>query len=214
MNKLMARIVAVIMAVAMLGTVSFAAGYTAETGVIAPGITDDASDAMETVLVYATNTPNAAYASGDVIVAIKQAADVSGDIAVDTAKVAAAGKNYLTIAVGGTDGEVDYTSIDIRGDVTLTAVAVEDEYVAADGTIYTNVAYAKFALPTDGKIAAWGVSFKSHADGATAIEVGKTFDTAVQISGTIEFEALVLGVPYGEMEGTEVIATPYVVYAQ
>ncbi len=216
MNKLMARIVAVVMAIAMLGTISFAAGYNADTGKINSDITDDQTDNNETLLVYAAATAGTPFASGDVIVAVKQGADVSGTIAVDKNKVAeakAAGKSYINIALGGKDGLVKISSVFLSGNIEIASVSVEDEYKAEDGKIYTNVAYAKFEMPTDGRLAKCGIRFVSNAVGAKPIDVEKVFDVPVAIKGKVTFEALVVSVPYETMIGDEIIATPYFVYA-
>jgi len=222
MNKLMARIVAVVMAIAMLGTVSFAANYASATGEITTGIADDTNDAMETVLVYATNTPGVAYADGDVIVAIKQGADVSGTINVDQTKVANADKDYLTIALGGTDGQVAYTSIDIRGTVDVAAVTVKNE-IELDGITYTNVAYATFTETVKGTVSEYGIKFNSYesaaatepkADADEAV-LKKVLDEPTVMDGTVTFGAVIMGVPYDTFTaGTVIKATPYVVYAQ
>ncbi len=217
MNKLMSRIVAVVMAIAMLGTVSFAGGYNADTGMINSDIKDNSNDNNETLLVYASATAGAPFANGDVIVAVKQGADVSGTIAVDKNKVAEAqadGKNYLNIALGGKNGNVSISSVFLSGNIEVASVEVEDEYKAEDGKIYTNVAYAKFEMPTDGRLSKCGVKFVSNAIGAKPIYVEKVFDIPVMIKGIVSFEALVVSVPYETMIGDEIIATPYFEYAK
>ncbi|MBR2453187.1 MAG: hypothetical protein IKB32_03980 [Clostridia bacterium] len=214
MNKLMARIVAVVMAIAMLGTVSFAAGYAG--GAVTPGVAPNDAEAQETVLVFATKTANdQAYTAGaDKIVAIAQEANVPTSIAINPDYIA--DYDYITIAYGGSDGTVDYAYVDLRGEATLQEIVVADTIVL-DGVTYENVAYAKFSFKADGTITKYGIKFNVYDDEGEAVEgaVEKDFSVTATIAaeGQIEYGALILGVPYGELRGT-IKAIPYVEYAQ
>ena len=221
----MARIVAVVMAIALLGTVSFAASY--DSGLVKPGVEANEAEAQETVLVFATKTAkDQAYTVGDdKIIGIAQDTDVPEEIPVNAADLT--GYDYITIAYGGSDGTVDYAYIDIRGNVGLTTVVAARE-VEIDGVIYENVAYAKFKMTADGTITKYGIKFNSYDENgavvAGAVEKDFSVTTTIVANGEIEFGAIVLGVPYEaytDEEGNEVPAikgtikaTPYVVYAQ
>ncbi|MBO4941479.1 MAG: hypothetical protein J6D15_04680 [Clostridia bacterium] len=225
MNKLMARIVAVVMAIAMLGTVSFAASYA--DGTVTPGVAPNDAEAQETVLVFATNTArDQVYSDGDKIIGLAQETDVPASIPVNAADLE--GYDYITVAYGGSDGTVDYAYINIKGNVALTAVVAAKEVKLTDKetgeeVTYTNVAYAVFEIPADGALTEYGIKFNSYAseedvdpkDANQEIKVSETLGEPTTISGNVTFAAVVLGVPYADFaEGTVVKATPYVVYAQ
>lgn len=207
MNKLIARIVAVIMAIAMLGTVSFAASYS--EGVITTGKDADASQATETVLAFATNTANAtAPSEDDVIIAIEQAADVPATINIDADKIA--GKDYIAIVFSGTAGTPSYAYIDNRAkDVTATAITINDyTYTADDGTVYSNVAKATYSFNADADrtVVEYGFRFVKDGGSGEGAELKQTVNATM--SGDVSFSAAIVGVP----EGTTLIATPYIKY--
>lgn len=229
MNKLMARIVAVVMAIAMLGTVSFAAGSAnyAEGDISDVNAGNAAGQDIVTILAYATDsyTDEEFTAGSDVIIALQQVDEIA-TINVDPERVG--NKPFITIAFGGSEGKTDYAHIDVRGTVGLTTIIADREVTLVDektgeAVTYTNVAYAVFEVPTNGAITEYGIKFNSYAsEGATEpkdaeqeIKVSKTLAEPTTISGNVTFAAVVLGVPYADFaEGTVIKATSYVVYAQ
>ena len=216
MNKLMARIFAVVMVVVMLGTVSFAAdlGTDAITGVTAPTKEGYADQTTKTILAFATNTEEAtAPAAGDVIIAIDQlSTGIPETIDIDDDKVA--GKNFIAIVFSGTNGVKDYAYIDLREkDVKLQAVAVADTYTDANGVIYENIAKATFtATPEAGRtLVEYGIEFVQTAGEAgtfsgTPHRLGEEVTTAV--NGEITFTAAIIGAP----ANAAFSATPYFIY--
>lgn len=206
MNKLMARIFAVVMVVVMLGTVSFAATLT---DYAAPDAEGYAAQATKTVLAFATNTANAtAPADGDVIIAIEQ---VNGDapttLNIDEKKIE--GKNYIAIIFSGTNGVKDYAYIDNRDkDVTVGTVTIEDSYTAADGTVYENVAIASFSFNADAdrKVVEYGFRFKKDGGSGEGAELKQAVNATM--NGAVAFSAAIVAVP----EDVTLIATPYILY--
>ncbi len=204
-NKILARVVALVLAVMMLGTVSFAATLGVDSG-------DAADQATKTVLAFATDDAllNAPASNDDIIAVMQQDAEVT-EIAIDEAKVA--DKKYVVVLFGGSDGKTSKAVITKVADVVLNKVIVKKEYVN-DYKKYTNVAYAQMSFDATAVTTSYGIRFNSFD--ANGLPVGNPIDvegkTQMSGAGTINFGALVLAVPYDTMEGASVVATPYVNY--
>lgn len=136
-NKILARLIAAVMAIAMLGTVSFAAALTDDV----LDVTADTAEAyagntgVKTLLAYVADAADADPAAEDII-AIVQNDDgaVPTKIDIDKDKLT---KDYLVVRFGGNGTAVDKT---IAFAANAGTVAVEDEIVINE-KLYTDVAY-------------------------------------------------------------------------
>ncbi|MBR5613974.1 MAG: hypothetical protein IKW64_01545 [Clostridia bacterium] len=220
MNKLMARIVAVVMAIAMLGTVSFAdvTGADYDNGTLTPG-TPDVSRTTKTLLAFATDSANDfTFDEGnDVIIALVQDDTIDTTIPVDTTRVG--NKKYISVIIGG-DGTTDTAYIDNTPEVA--AINASTEPITIDGIEYKNVVSVTYNI-TDGNgrtLAKYGMSFNSY-DKTTGevrnvdekIDVVTVPTGAIVLDGTFTFTAVVLGVNVEALNGT-VKATPIIEYAE
>ncbi len=229
-NKFIAGAVAAVMAVTMLGSVSFAAA--ADMNVIAPEADSGyAAQTTKTILAFATDNAAAVapdIACGDVIVAVEQRSDVPKSIKIDHDKLT--GKKFVVVRYGGSTPVNDTVIIPLVSegdeDVNLTALTVDDN-VTVDGTTYTNVATATFTYRnnTDATqtITKCGVVFTSSTENSSAATVatGATdaISVGVEVGGTFTYEAVVLAVPYKgaesndtgeEVELSKLSATPFI----
>ncbi len=214
MNKLMARIVAVVMAIAMLGTVSFAAGSAnyADGNITDVNAGNAAGQDVVTVLAFATNTANDTVFDGDdKIIAVVQATEDP-----TTISVVADDYDYITVAFGGSEGKTDYAFIDNKGEVALTALNVQRELtltVNGEEKTYENVAYAVYTGTASKALTKIGMKFNSY-NGDTPYGTEQTFEKAVDIAvdGAFSFGVLILGVPYDQIDaaGRTVKAYGYV----
>ncbi|MBR5155175.1 MAG: hypothetical protein IKW62_01660 [Clostridia bacterium] len=218
-NKILARVVAVVLAVMMLGTVSFAADKVITPDAPSAGVT---AQTTKTVLAFATDNANANTvdtANGDVIVAlIQQEEDLPTTITIDDAKIT--DKDYIVVLFGGSEGATSKSVIDLATAAKLDFITVYDKLTIGEGEeekTYTNVAYAKFsfAVPANKTAASYGIKFNSYDAEGEAVGNEKDFNstTVVAGGGTVNFGAVVFGVPYDELQGT-VKAMPYVNYAE
>lgn len=214
MNKLLARIVAVCMAAAMLGTVSFAAS-TYSDGAITPADvkSEVTAQATKTVLAFvsATDTATAPAENSDII-AIVQDASIPVTISIDKEKIGADDK-YIIVLFGGSDGKTDSAAIALDTTTDLTAITVKNEITLGEGddaVTYQNVVYGDFTYtPTAGKtIKEMGIKFTSSNVDAQEVKITKDL-SSVTGTGEITFSALIIGVPAEVQE--RVTATPYVV---
>lgn len=198
-NKILARIVATIMAVMMLGTVSFAASLT--------GATADVSDATlaegyagqdeKTFIAFCTGNQDDVDPTGKVIVALDQISNVPTEFTIDTSKLAETDE-YIVVLFGGTAGLTGKAVIEIPEaeedqPVVNVSTASVFENILNDGTrkIYENVFYAK-ATTTGAEGKTYGFSVTNPAANST-----KEFVSATTINGDAEFEfgILFVGVP-------------------
>ncbi len=224
MNKLMARIFAVVMVVVMLGTVSFAAEYTVNSSYASGEITTnkaaDAEEAVETVLAFATDTATAtAPGELDEIIAIEQAADVPAKINIVAEKIAE--YDYIIVVFSGANGNPEYARIDNRDkNVTLTdlVVSASTATIEVEGQKYSNVVKASFTVTPDADraVKAYGAYFKqtggsvaaNDADGITGTEVLVKKDITAEIKATLNFSVAIVGAPSDAVFS----ATPYISY--
>lgn len=229
MNKLMARIFAVVMVVVMLGTVSFAAEYTVDSsyasGVITTNKADDEAQATETVLAFATDTANATApdtANGDVIIAIEQDVKAPETINIDTKKIE--GLDYIIVVFSGTAGVPTYARIDNRAkEANLTAITFNTQDLEVNGQKYSNVVMATYttaAAKEDGrKVKEYGAYFKQTSGDKTGADTSKdvpekgnliknVLDNAVAYEGDLTFSVAIVGAPANAVFE----ATPYILY--
>jgi hypothetical protein len=226
-NKLIARVVAGAMAVAMLGTVSFAtAKVSGDKDTVTPGTiteTGYADQTTKTFMAFATdNASNAApdTANGDVIIALGQEGSVPSTITVDPKKI---GDNTHVVAIySGTDGIMARKIIDVSTatrtfeldtDIANT-FSVYDESTNEELKRYTNVAYAEYSFPlNNSSVNRVGFNFTGTKNGAAA-----TADVYLDITGEsitgeglVKYAAIVFGIPTDDLASMK--AVPYANYA-
>ncbi len=220
-NKILARVVAALMAVMMLGTVSFAA----EKDITA---TEPTYTGQKTVLAFIAESGkgnDTTYSPADAeIVAVDQLADGAPyptklNIADD--KLANTTGKSLYVRFGSEAGTVKTTEIALAADaqaphlMSISAAAT----ATINGTTYENVVYAKYAIPMHAgyTLDKYGVAFgrfsgtptvseegvfsgtaANGADGqnaASIVDVKATSNTLIEgAGGTVSFEAIILNV--------------------
>ncbi len=221
-NKLLARLVAVVMAVALLGTVAFAAvDDVAPTYDKTAGEIDIDFDkagfftgqGYKTFLAFYSNDAEAeAPAAADDVVAVLQGQYPSGSfpkkIAIDTTKTA---KDYIIVQYSGTSNNPVRVAIDVRDKDEFAVLEVLEELVIG-GVTYKDVVVAEetFTCKEGYVVSDFGIHFTK--DGSTnpgakisALADGKTL---VSGGGEVTFKAAILGVP----EGTTLVAKSYINY--
>lgn len=210
MNKLMARIVAVVLAVMMLGTVSFAANPTlnAANNEIPDGI-GETSEFSEVWTVKATTDKN-------VIVAMYQGTVAPGPIAIDATKLA--GCKSITVEYSGKNGNgINEVTVDVNAKTENVVVDAVNNTITIDGVKYTDVLEAKTTFDLKGKtvkelgykLTATG-TYKKNGETVTATGAENLVKYTGTISGTgsVYFDVVVLGIP----ETATVTAVPYILY--
>ena len=198
-NKILARIVATIMAVMMLGTVSFAASLTGANADVsdvthATGYKDQTE---KTFIAFCTADPISEdpTAEGNVIVALDQISEVPTEFTIDTDKIGEA--THLVVMFGGTKGITGRAVIKIPAAeedqpvINVSTASVFEQIVDGTRKIYENVFYAK-ATTTGATGKTYGFSVTNPAVDST-----KEFVSATTINGDAEFEfgILFVGVP-------------------
>ena len=227
MNKLMARIVAVVMAIAMLGTVSFAA--TADvaddnTSITTTAVAESMTGTTRTLMAYATddNTDNVFDEDNDEIIALVQgtAAEVVGTIPVESSKVT---KDYVVINYGDDQGNTDTITIKMVKGLVSVNVTIGDLKIVT--TTYQNVAYATYTFVANAITdSTYGLHFYNSqkvdpANGKTpadvddvpageihGVQVNAPAAAKITGEGNVSFTAVIFGV-----EGTATLgAMPYI----
>jgi hypothetical protein len=209
MNKLMARIVAVVLAVMMLGTVSFAAPTATKDAIT----TDVAERAMYTV--------KATKADGTFL-AMYQGTTPPGLIAIDPTKVTVG--ETITVEYGGVDkGYATYPVVVTSRVIEESAFNAATTYTDKNGLVYENVAVATHSFIPDGvatkvgyKLTANGTYNDGEKDvtltGANPVYINSTNvddeETKFSGEGQFTFEVILLNVPVG----VTVTALPYIEY--
>lgn len=194
MNKLMARIVAVVLAVMMLGTVSFAAPTATKDAIT----TDVAAQAMYTVKATA----------GGEIIAMYQSTTAPTSIAINPEKVKVG--ETITVEYGGVSGAYASYPVVVTGeDIANEKVNVATTYTDKNGLVYENVAVAKNTFTPAGVAKKVGFKLKAiggEYTGANTVDLGET--VTLSGGGSFSYEVILLAVP----AGVTVEATPYVLY--
>ncbi len=205
-NKILAGVVASVMAVTMLGTVSFAKTI---------GVTPDATitGAQRTALAYVTNDPTeTTFADADIVAVIQQSSAVT-EIPVSETRMA--DKDYMVVKFGGTDGVTHNAVVALGSIADVLSVNVYDQMVM-DGTTYNNVAFAscEYTAASAVTVTDAGVEFTTATAGAVPQmlswkEDGTDTTVNVAAGGKFVFGALVYGL--SETVTGTVVAEPYVV---
>ena len=200
-NKILARVVAVVLSVMMLGTVAFAAPVLNEGF---GGFTDAAYDGsafgtQKTMIAFKAADENAtAPASADDILAIGQGSDLNpASVTFAASKVPADG--YVVVAYGGDSSTVVRTPLAVSSlptgaegaKVELTAKTI----IAPDGTVIKNVIEVNAEFPA-AEATVKEVGYKANVKGSSNInEIKKNISTLVEGEGAITFNLLMVGVP-------------------
>ena len=201
-NKILARVVAVVLSVMMLGTVAFAApvlndgfgGFTdAEYG-------DGAAyGTQKTMIAFKADSKDAtAPASADDILAIGQGSDLNpASVTFAASKVPSTG--WVIVAYGGDSSTVVRTPLAVSSlptgaegtKVTATAKTI----IAPDGTVIKNVIEVNAEFPA-AEATVTEVGYKANVVGSAKInEIVKEVNTLVEGEGAITFNLLMVGVP-------------------
>lgn len=193
-NKIIARIVATVMAIAMLGSLSFAASLTGAdldlTDVTAP-----TGNTMNTVIAFYADASTAeAPASADDIIAIDQVNDGAAPktFKIDTTKAA---KDYVVVRYGGDAGQTATASITLpkTPETVQVSITPADTYEIG-GKIYTNVAYFENTVtPGAGKkLSNYG--FKIRNNNASGTEHDIAGATTIEGDAQWKYGVLLVGV--------------------
>ena len=203
-NKILARLVAAVMAIAMLGTVSFAATIssvkvdtTTDTVLNVANDTDAAyadNTGVKTLMAFAADTANAEPAAADIIALVQNDdATAPASIKIDAAKLV--GKHYVIVRFGG-NGSVAKRVICLDG----TAVTPKDT-ITVDGAEFTDVAYFTANIDTEGTVKNYG--FKIANKKATGTYNYIMSDDVKEIQGTgFSYGFLVVGVEGADWDAT------------
>lgn len=202
-NKILARLVAAVMAIAMLGTVSFAATIssvkvdaTTDTVLNVANDTDAAyagNAGVKTLMAFAADTANAEPAAADIIALVQNDdATAPASIKIDADKLA---KDYVIVRFGG-NGSVADRVICLDG----TAVTPEDT-ITVDGAEFTDVAYFTASIDAEGTVKNYG--FKIANKNATGTYNYIMSDDVEEIEGTgFSYGFLVVGVEGADWDAT------------
>lgn len=190
MNKLMARIVAVVLAVMMLGTVSFAANDATlndANDTITPSV-DTLDSGIYTVKAYTdvTNT----------IVAMYQGEKPTTPIKIDSTKIADTDNNVIVefSGKGGTKSTVTLavTRIKNEGDAATVSNVIE-----LDGVKYEGVAHITNTFNLAGKIVQKMGYILSSSEYPGETKTVNAPETIISGNGDVTFDVVVLKVPDG-----------------
>lgn len=209
-NKLIARVAAGAMAVAMLGTVSFATKIDANKTTVTPTAITDSNylgQAEKTFMAFATDTNDANFdANSDVIIALGQESILPGTIPVDSAKLA---KRYVAAVYSGTAGNKVTSIIDVSNlERTFTLTTNLVNVFAGTTAEYRNVAYAEFEFPVKGStLTKVGVRFTKDGNSADVAVEGTEFNG----TGAVKYAAALYNVDSTDFEG--MTAVPFAEYA-
>ncbi len=215
-NKILARVVAVVLSVMMLGTVAFAAPTLNKDGETVTGVTNDFGETnfgtQKTLIAFkAANKNDTAPASADDILAIDQGASLEPTISFSASRVPEDG--YIIIAYGGDSGTVVRTPLAVASikdwegekiEITATAKTI----IAPDGTKIRNVIEVNATFPA-AEATVTEVGYKANVAGSSKInEIKRDLATTIEGDGSVSFNLLMVGVP----EGTKMEFVPYIKY--
>ena len=204
-NKILARLVAAVMAIAMLGTVSFAATIssvkvdaTTDTVLNVANDTDAAyagNAGVKTLMAFAADTADAEPAAADIIALVQNDdATAPASIKIDADKLVA--KDYVIVRFGG-NGSVADRVICLDG----TTVTPEDT-ITVDGAEFTDVAYFTASIDAEGTVKNYGFKI-ANKNGATGDFNYIMSDDVEEIEGTgFSYGFLVVGVEGADWDAT------------
>jgi hypothetical protein len=187
MNKLMARIVAVVLAVMMLGTVSFAATSLTETNDVIKAEVDTLESGIYTVKAYTDVTKT--------IVAMHQGAK-PGDIAINPEKIDATDNNII-VEFSGKGATKTTVELPVnRKPENEKAIASVGNTYEFNGKTYTGVAHITHAFSPKAAVSKLGyyLTAKKGEKTSQAKEVAYK-GTTITGDGSVAFDVVVLSVP-------------------
>lgn len=196
-NKILARLIAAVMAIAMLGTVSFAASLTSDVDAnVTLDVTADTDKAYEgnngvkTFIAYVADTADANPEAEDILAIVQNddgAVPTTFDIDKDKLK-----KNYLVVRFGGNGTAVDKT-IAFAGDDG--EISFDDE-IEVGGSTYTDVAYFAKDVTLEAGKSLTNYGFKVKNTAGVGNEFYFTDDVVLEAgeAGTYTFSILFAGV--------------------
>ena len=204
-NKVLARIVAVVMAIAMLGSISFAASISGD--VINVGNLSAAYKAQDqkTVVAYYAAEPDEVNPADEDIIAIYQSDEATDSVKINTAQNTASegsDRKYLVVKYGGSS--VDAQTFAIALNSNSNPVTLEGNTYTIDYGNYekefSNVAYFKQeigALEAGQTIESYGFKLWKANGGATseAKPLYFTGDTLMEGDGEYSFGIVMVAVP-------------------
>lgn len=195
-NKIIARIVATVMAIAMLGSLSFAASLTGadlNLSDVPSTNANYANNGMKTVIAFYANTSNAETpASPADIIAIDQvnSGNAPTTFVIDTAKAA---KDWVVVRYGGDAGQIAKASFAVPK-TTEVAITPATTYEIG-GKTYTNVAYFENTVTlADGKtLTNYGFKIKNNAVTGNENNIAGSL-SEITGEGTWKYGVLLVGV--------------------
>ena len=201
-NRILARIVAAVMAIAMLGTVSFAASISGDV-IDINADADFKTQTQKTVVAYFASAADAEPAASDII-AMYQSNEAPEAIKIDTTKETALqgdNRKYLVVRYGGSDVEAQNFAIDLNGNATtvVPASTYTIDYVTWEKEI-SNVAYFTQEIGTlEAGKAIESYGFKLWKTGGENTSDQKplyfTGDTMLEGDGSYSFGIVMVAVP-------------------
>ena len=204
-NKMLARIFAAVMAIAMLGTISFAASISGNEIIVGAPEGGYAKQTQKTVVAYYAATEDAvAPAAPEDIIAICQAdnsAEMPETIKIDTTKDTTAERKYLIVRYGGSSEAATSYAIDLTTNSAEVEVAPSYD-VEYENWIkrYTGVASFTKAITLEAGETVKSYGFKLWMEGGedTSAEKPLYFTKDTELSsdgGEFTFGVVLLEVP-------------------
>ncbi len=234
-NKILARVVAVVMAVAMLGTVSFAAATgsvdaTNNTVTSSTDKTDYAAQETKTVLAFAHDSSAASIpttpADENILAVVQISENTPGNFTYDPDRLGT--NDQIVVRFGGSNGVTDEVVLNVKSDTTtLTKMSFFTSVRAANGTEYKNVVGATYEYKNGTgatvSISEYGIDFAKYPNGnvngdeepisGSVITVTEEVTTPATLTvvdgGILSFTCFVYGVPEGT-DTTKINSRPIV----
>lgn len=206
MNKLMARIFAVVMVVVMLGTVSFAAATSeiTDAGNLESTVGNEewATQDVVTVLAFATNDEDAlAPGVDDKIIALYQGDADANATSIPVDEELTDGYSHVVVLFSGNGTKTDKAVFALSEDTPITAITVDpaNEW-EFNGKKYTNVVYAEYEFTAQEATTVNDFGFKFGEN--TELLVGEDASIEVAAGGKLKFSAVILAVPADKQDVT------------
>ncbi len=162
-NKILARLVAAVMAIAMLGTVSFAASLTYDTLNTTGADYTEAydNDSVKTLIAFVADDAEAEPDATNII-AIDQVEEGYPSVKIDTAKL---NKENVIIRFGGLQGQYSDTVISLAtgNDVTAETTVIGKDATYGHDVEFTDVAYFAdtITVPAGQNATSYGMKIKN-----------------------------------------------------
>lgn len=224
-NKTLARVMACIMAVAMLGTVAFADAVTGDKEVLKPN-SYIADQSVNTLLAFAADSAAAGidYAvenPGKILAIAQDAADISS-ILIDSTKIAET-DTHVIVLYGGKEANaatsiaIPLTLVDVEiGEATdaLKSITLDSATFGTEVT-YTDLIAAEYTFTAEqvNNFRVLGAKFtRTGAAGAESVTVTEDVPAVFSGEGSVTLTVGLTGVPTADQEAYKFTAVP--VYQQ